>query len=159
MAAGRGVGVVGATVESLAGSRQGLIPPLFRPVPGPLSVAVAVFRQGLAIAVSALAASGGIASATAAAAAIISLALIQLIYDIRCKYSGLIAPVVLLLTACLCVSDGFFYVTVLFTALPNLFSSRMWRSRRRHSPSTKDNLFQPHSSAKKTCSPSWFTVT
>jgi TctA family transporter len=124
-------------------------------------VAVAVFRQGLAIAVSALAASGGIASATAAAAAaaIISLALIQLIYDIRCKYSGLIAPVVLLLTACLCVSDGFFYVTVLFTALPNLFSSRMWRSRRRHSPSTKDNLFQPHSSAKKTCSPSWFTVT
>jgi hypothetical protein len=119
-------------------------------------VAVAVFRQGLAIAVSALAASGGIATA---AAAIISLALIQLIYDIRCKYSGLIAPVVLLLTACLCVSDGFFYVTVLFTALPNLFSSRMWRSRRRHSPSTKDNLFQPHSSAKKTCSPSWFTVT
>jgi hypothetical protein len=66
-AAGRGVGVVGATVEPLAGTR--LIPPLFRPAPGPLSVAVVVSRQGLAIAVSALAASGGIATATAAATA------------------------------------------------------------------------------------------
>ena len=53
-------GVTGSTVEVLAGTMRGLIPPLFRPVPGSLSVAAVVFRQGLAIAVSALAASGGV---------------------------------------------------------------------------------------------------
>jgi hypothetical protein len=69
LAAGCRGGIIGATVETLAGTMQGLIPPLFRPVPGSLSVAIVVFWHGLAFAVSALAASGGVASAAAAAAA------------------------------------------------------------------------------------------
>ncbi len=40
-------GVTGSTVEMLAGTMRGLIPPLFRPVPGSLSVATGPFSQGL----------------------------------------------------------------------------------------------------------------
>jgi hypothetical protein len=68
LAAGTRVGVIGATVDTLAGTMRGLIPPLFRPIPGTLSVAIVVFWHGLAFAVSALAVSGGVASAAAAAA-------------------------------------------------------------------------------------------
>ena len=65
---GAHVGVAGTTVETLAGTMRGLISPLFRPIPGSLSVASGVFWHGLAFAVCALAAAGAAASAAAAAA-------------------------------------------------------------------------------------------
>jgi hypothetical protein len=60
-------GVTGTTVEMLAGTMRGLIPPLFRPIPGSLSVATGVLWHGLTLAVGAFAAAGA-AAATAAAA-------------------------------------------------------------------------------------------
>ncbi len=61
-------GVTGTTVELLAGTMRGLIPPLFRPIPGSLSVATGVLWHGLALAVGAFAAVGAAAAATASAA-------------------------------------------------------------------------------------------
>jgi hypothetical protein len=69
---GSGVGVTGTTVELLASSLQGRIPPLFRPIPGSLSVATGVLWHGLALAVGAFAAASAAAAAASAAGSCLS---------------------------------------------------------------------------------------
>jgi hypothetical protein len=62
-------GVTGSTVEVLAGTMRRLVPPLFRPVPGLLSVATGVPWHVLALAVSAFAVAGAAAATAASPAA------------------------------------------------------------------------------------------